>query len=116
MMNQNSVHSKTKFLSRKEHFAYIVSLTESMLVVANQQDWEQLTSMEAQRKQQLAQFFTTAVSPDEALWIKTGIERILSIDEQLIRLSETAKQEIADSRNNMAKSQNAANAYSSSAR
>lgn len=101
-----------RVITRKEKLCHMINLTESMLTFAKKGDWESLISSETERKTCMDHFFTDAISPDEIEWLKPGIEYIMGVDKQLVVLSEAAKKVIAESRNGMSKSQNAAKAYS----
>ena len=119
-MDSNSRHSdfhtldRDKFVSRKEHLCHIVNMTESMLMSAKNKNWEDLVGAEAERQKHFDQFFSFPASPDEASWIKQGIERILDVDKQIIQIGEKNKQAILDQRNHLSKGRDATRAYSQS--
>jgi len=112
MISANNTCKQQEFISRKAHISFIVNLTETMLESAKIEDWDNLTDVELERRQHLDQFFKEPALPDDAVWVKPAIVRILNLDSQIILLSEKSKQSLAAKSKHLSNGKAAARAYS----
>ena len=65
----------------------IVQHTRDMLHAANAGDWDRVTTLESQRREDIARFFAIAVAPYEAQQVRDGIREILESDAKLLALT-----------------------------
>jgi len=101
-----------KVRSLKEQLSVILNLTESMLVAAKNEEWEQLIEIGSERYQYLAQFSVFSSTPADAPWVRQGLERVLEIDKHIVQMSEKRKNTLAETNKNLSKGQAASKAYS----
>lgn len=106
--------AEESFATRQAHFSHILEISESMLELAQQQEWEGLAEMETYRREHLERFFKTPVETKDAAWLQQGITLVLAIDKQLVNASEAARETIAQTRRGLDIKKAAAEAYGKS--
>lgn len=91
----------------------LTQITDEMQSAAQQGEWERVVELEALRRPQLEQFFSSLPSENQqAAWRALG-ERLLMVDHQILELAQSAKSEVAHSLQELNSSQQATAAYQS---
>lgn len=82
-------------LSPSTLLARVLQITQEMLESANRGDWENVTDLEDDRRELLAQCFASPVPDDQSQIFSEGLAVMLNLNEELIHLLEFAKAEVA---------------------
>lgn len=88
--NQASAQAKLR-----SSLANILTITQEMLVQANNNAWDEVVSMESERRHLLDKFFSSPIEDDESGLISEALAAMLHINEELIGLLENAKASVA---------------------
>jgi len=92
----------------------ILALTQKMLQVAEQPQWELVGKLEAERSHLISSFFETKPTVDEAEHVASVILEVLAADKKIIALSAIEQRNILVSSQKMHLGKQAAQAYSMS--
>lgn len=87
----------------------ILELSGAMLRLSEQQQWEQVAVLEAQRRGIIREYFANPT--DRAADLAASIRKILELDSQLITRGRRAQTEVLRSLQGLAKGKHAAQAY-----
>jgi hypothetical protein len=97
--------------ARKNQWQAILNMTESMHILAEQEEWQALVAAESERQRLIQSFFATPVSAGESALIAEGIQAILHSDGELMAKGSRLKQDAADVLMKIAGSRKGINAY-----
>ena len=89
-------------------------MTRHMLQVAQAEDWHTLVSLEDSRKGLIAALFSPQYAAVGAPELAEVIREMLSIDQQIIALSEAGRQQAANGMRQLQQAQRAMHAYDGS--
>ncbi len=91
----------------------IMDMTERMRMFSDQQEWEKLVSLAAERQTRLEKFFNSSVitAGDEVSKIAEGIKRILAQDRLMMAAGIKLKAEIGDALHSMTNNRKAIQQY-----
>lgn len=73
----------------------ILSLTDSLLVAANNGEWEQIERLEAQRRPLIFEFFQRYPNAKQSVTIAEDIAKILAQDRKVMELATKHQNQIA---------------------
>ncbi len=83
----------------EDKLSSLVAMSEELLELAKSGDWEELAELESQRSPELESFFNS-LNPDEfqksAELLKSSIEKIMGLDEQVVAIAAEYKKNIAE--------------------
>lgn len=112
-MDNNDVISQFKNLPATEQWQVILTLSEKMQDIANQNDWQALLDIETRRKSLLDVFFSVEI-PEALLGeVKTGIQAILESDKVIMEMGLHAQQEFSSNLMQVQQAKSAVTAYNS---
>ena len=116
--NINPVTDTNLFLSevtgRDSQLDLILALTQKMLQMAEQLQWENVSKLEAERSNLIYAFFETKPTVDEAERVASIILEVLAADKEIIALSSSEQQKLLKSSQKMNLGKQASKAYSMS--
>lgn len=81
---------------QKEAWSHIVELTQSMVDLVKQQQWEQLADLESQRRDYLQAFFQQPFDEAERRQIDGWVSDLMAIDHGIVEVLEKEKGAIAE--------------------
>lgn len=91
----------------------LIKLTQSMLDKAEAGIWEDVISLESERRKQMDTYFSTEKNrSDDIAAIRVGIETIQKLDEQLMLLGRNQKKELSQALQELGQGKKAVQAYS----
>ena len=74
----------------------ILELTQHMLQVAQAEEWQSLVSLEEIRQNLIATLFVQPLSAEDASDVTDAIRTVLAMDQKIIALSESGRQQAAN--------------------
>jgi len=96
---------------RKQQWQNILQLTQQLKQMFADEEWESMTSLEAQRQEMLKGYFETPVSPAEAENIATEIKQMLRINNEIIQGGQSKQSELSSSALQLSSNRQAIHAY-----
>ncbi len=91
----------------------LIALSGTILEKAREDNWDEVTSLEAERSELLELFFAEPVQPEAAKVVGEGIQTILAIDQEIMALGNLVKLDLAESLHKLEQGKKAVKAYSS---
>jgi len=91
----------------------LISLSQAMLEKAREESWDDVSVLEAERSELIRLFFLEPIQQVYTDAVSAGIESILAIDSDLIKLGELKRFEFAQILQNMDQGKKAVKAYTS---
>ena len=91
----------------------LIALSGTILEKAKEDNWDEVTSLEAERSELLELFFAEPVQPEAAKAVGEGIQSILAIDQEIMALGNLVKLDLAESLHKIEQGKKAVKAYSS---
>ena len=95
----------------KRQLTELIDLAQQQLASAANSDWQQVAELEQRRQTQLKKYFTAAVAPPSAALVRTGIEKLKLLEQQLLTVTEQAKAETTSELSQSQKGNKASRAY-----
>jgi hypothetical protein len=96
---------------RQQQWQAILQLSARLKDEFEQQNWQQLDELNAERQQKLEAFFATPVSAEEAESIAGQIQQIIHDDQQLMQQVREQQLQLVDEAKTMSSNRQAINAY-----
>jgi len=96
---------------RKQQWQNILQITQQLKQMFADEDWESMTSLEAQRQTMLKGYFATPVSPTEAEDIASEIKQMLHINNEIIQSGQSKQSELSSSALKLSGNRQAIHAY-----
>ena len=97
--------------SRQQQWQTILQLSEQLKSEFEQQDWQQMDELNAERQQKLEIFFATPVSAEESETIAEQIQKIIQDDQQLMQQAREQQLKLLGEAKTMSSNRQAINAY-----
>jgi len=91
----------------------LISLSRTMLEKAREESWDEVFVMEMERSELLRLFFLEPIQQVYTDAVSAGIESIMAIDSNLIKLGALKRFELAKTLQNMDQGKKAVKAYTS---
>jgi len=110
MTDYTPVHAIVQ--DRAMQLELIQALTKKMLQMAEQQQWENVSKLEAERSHLIGDFFKTKPSLSEAEHVASIILEVLAADKVIIALSTSEQHRILGSSQKINRGKQASKAYS----
>ncbi|PKM46134.1 MAG: hypothetical protein CVV05_03930 [Gammaproteobacteria bacterium HGW-Gammaproteobacteria-1] len=79
--------------SRQQHWEAIVALSRRMQSLAREGQWDEVTALELQRRNDMEAFFSRQVTADEAEFIAEGIREVMDLDRETMVRCAAAREE-----------------------
>jgi len=98
-------------LDRKQQWQNILQLTQQLKQMFASEEWESMSSLEAQRQQMLKDYFETPVSPAEAEDIASEIKQMLHTNNEIIQGGQSKQSELSSSASQLSSNRQAIHAY-----
>jgi hypothetical protein len=98
--------------SLSQRWQPIEALTEKMMALAREGEWEEIPPTELERRALLEEFFKIPVSSDEAPDVRDRIQALLAVDKQILDMGSDASKELLGKLNTFATGRKAKQAYS----
>ena len=89
----------------------LLELTQHMLQVAQAEDWKSLVSLEEIRQNLIATLFAQPLSGEDASGVTDAIRTVLAMDQKIIALSESGRQQAANGMCQLHQAHRAMHAY-----
>ena len=89
----------------------ILELTQHMLQVAQAEDWQSLVSLEEIRQNLITTLFAQPLSGEDTSGVMDAIRAVLEMDQKIIVLSESGRQQAADGMRQLHQTHRAMHAY-----
>lgn len=99
---------------RVDSIQHLVALSQSILAKAEEQEWEEVIALEAERSQLFRLFFQEPVQVDDVDLVAAGIKEIMAIDRNIMDLGILKKLDLADTLHTMEQGKKAVKAYGDS--
>ena len=96
---------------QKQQLVELKSITEKMLAMANESNWEQLESLEKTRVVLIENFFSNNYTESDTPIIAPVIQSMIAINEQITQILETNKKKISIEFSQFNSSKRAESAY-----
>ncbi len=96
---------------REQLVRELLDLTRTMLDLARAGDWALLAAKEDERQRLARDLFATPVPPEAAPVVADCVRQVLSLDQELLQLTEAGREEAAKALKESQKGQQAAAAY-----
>ncbi len=80
-------------MTRQTQWEGIVALSRRMQTLARDEQWDEVTALELQRRSDMEAFFARKVSPDEAGFIAEGIREVMELDRETMVHCAAAREE-----------------------
>ena len=81
--------------ARSDHWGAIIDMTHAMLSCAQRQEWDDVIHKEQERRRALEAFFAQQVTVDEAEAVASGIRELMALDNEILAMGRTARDEVA---------------------
>ncbi|EMR14284.1 hypothetical protein MPL1_00347 [Methylophaga lonarensis MPL] len=88
-----------------------IALSERLIQIAEQGDWEVFQKLEPQRQALVKQLDVSTVDPDEVTQVREGLAQLISLNEQLEQLCQSQRTELLQQLQLLKKSDKARKAY-----
>ena len=100
--------------SQLELIASAIAMSETLLTLAEQQDWQQFSQINQQRQTVLTQLDLQSVqtTPDQHQQLQQKMSSLITLNSQIEAICRQQRDEIADSIKQLNKGKTAKNAYS----
>ena len=111
------MHAEAGLLNMNDRYAQLVlieALSEKMLFNARQQQWEEVSKLEAERSALIFSFFEIPPSLDEAERVASFISHVLASDREIITLGSNEKKDLLQSSQKLSRGKEASLAYGAS--
>ena len=95
----------------KETIGQGIALSERLIQIAEQGDWEVFQKLEPQRQALVKQLDVSTVDPDEVTQVREGLAQLISLNEQLEQLCQSQRTELLQQLQLLKKSDKARKAY-----
>lgn len=95
----------------KSDFEKIISISEKMLEHARQERWDEVTHIEQERKELLAQFFSNPMNAQKTE-LSAGIRKILEKDREIVRLGSAKRDSLRNALQKFNRRKDVVEAYS----
>ncbi len=96
-----------------EDLSAVLAVTEEMVSVAKDEDWEKLSALETRRQALIQSAFARPIPPADSATVAAVIRRIQSLTQDLITMTSQGRKSIGDVLDTMAKGRRARSAYGS---
>ncbi len=97
--------------TQPNNFSEIISLSEQMLENARLHNWDEVTSIEMERKQLMSDFFSHPMKLQKVRLVD-GIRQILEKDREIVRLGSAKREELQTALQKFQRGKDAVEAYS----
>lgn len=94
----------------------LVRLSQEMLGLAEQGEWEQLTAAQSERQQLIEQIFPLDPQVSDAADAAAQVKRVLELDQQITRLAQAQQKEIGQALGKLNRGRVATRAYQDTSR
>ncbi len=94
-----------------EDLGAALTMTEEMMGVAKDEDWDKLSALEAKRQGLIKSAFARPIPPADSATVAASIRRIQALTRDLISVISQGRDSIADALDTMAKGRRARSAY-----
>jgi len=91
--------------------AHVLTLTKQMLAHANNDEWQQVTELEIERRDDLAACFANVSQAADSILVAEAVAALLHLNEELMAKLKVARSTVMEQGRNLARQQNAANSY-----
>jgi hypothetical protein len=98
-------------LERQEQLQAILELSEQMLALAENREWEVLAAVEPTRRQLLHRFFSAPPAAEEVGDIALLIQRVLAMDRQIVQWGEVYRRVLMEGLGELGRARRAFHAY-----
>jgi hypothetical protein len=99
----NEVENQPSGISAHSVMADLLLMSEDMVALAKNDEWDRVTELEELRRQALAQCFESPVALEHSALFSEALAAMLHLNEEVISLLEAAKQEVAIKRTDQIK-------------
>ncbi len=96
---------------RQNQWQAILQMTEHLQQLSVDENWQKMNELGTQRQADLDDFFSTAVSVEEAAQVAEGIRKILQSDQRLIDMGREHQIEMSDAVKKISGTRKAIRAY-----
>jgi len=76
---------------RQQQWQAIVDASQQMQTLASEQRWDEVILLETQRRSELEKFFSQPVTADEVTYVAEGIQKILTLDQEIMARGNEAR-------------------------
>ncbi len=97
--------------ARQRQWQSILQMTEQLQQLLVDENWQAMNELSTQRQAGLENFFSTAVSVDEAEEVAQGIRKILQSDQRLMHVGRVHQVEMSDAVKKISGTRKAIRAY-----
>jgi hypothetical protein len=80
---------------RRGQLQCIVEYSHAMLERAAAGHWAEVMDLDAKRQEIIFEFFSRTANADEASWVADGIQTVLGIDKELVKLGKQQMKHVA---------------------
>ncbi len=94
-----------------EDLGAALTMTEEMMSVAKDEDWETLSALEARRQALIQSAFARPIPPADSAAVAADIRRIQALTQDLITNIKQGRDSVADALDTMARGRRARSAY-----
>jgi hypothetical protein len=98
---------------KSDNLQKLISLSRAMLQLAESGSWDDVSKMEADRRELLYTYFLTPVQAELNRTVSEGIRTIIAIDQDIMELGRAEKVEIEQTLLQLEQGKKAVKAYSS---
>lgn len=110
-MIPNEVQPMSDQAQQCRRLAHVLTLTKKMLAHAESGEWEQVTELELERRDDLAACFSDAVVAADSVLIAEAIAALLHLNEELMAKLKVARDEVMAQGIEYSRKQNAVGSY-----
>lgn len=96
---------------RQQQWQAILQLSEQLKTEFDNENWQQMNELNAERQQKLEAYFATPVSAEEAEAIAGQIQQIIHDDQRLMQQAREQQLKLVDEAKTMSSNRQAINAY-----
>lgn len=90
-----------------------MALSQEMVGLAKEQQWDALIVKESERKTLLSRFFTQSIPAEAAPSVANAVQSLMEMDKQMLSLFSAKRNEVSQKMGGMKKGRQACAAYSS---
>ena len=105
---ENSVASQ---VAQCQRLARVLTMTQQMLAHAEAGEWEQVTDLERERREDLSACFAQSVSLADSALIAEALAALLNLNEELMARLQLAKSEVMQSSVQFSRNRSAVGSY-----
>jgi len=99
--------------TRQQHWEAIVAQSRRMQALARDGQWDEVATLEVQRRGEMEAFFQRQVSADEAAFVAEGIREVMELDRETMVRCAAARDEAGKQAGVMHQGRRAEAAYNS---